>query len=156
MRQKSSVHESQDAGLTLVEMIVTLAILALASAIAFPPVQDGRQWQSMHAVAVDIASALRAERSDALTSNLERSLVIDLSRRRFWGDGAPQPRHLPRDMAVMFRAVSGQPLSEGEAVVRFRPDGGSSGGTVVLTGRQQSARIIVDWLSGTTVVKWGP
>lgn len=90
-----------------------------------------------------------------MTSNFERALVVDLSRRRFWGDNTPQPRLLPSDIAMAFEIVPGQPLSAGEAVVRFRPDGGSSGGTVLLTGRRQSARIIVDWLSGTTVVKWG-
>jgi general secretion pathway protein H len=140
---RSGLAAASDAGFTLLEMIVTLAVLGLVLSVVLahgPPHSAGFDCR---AAARALAQVLRDARADAIGSDRPVQVGLDPRDRSVRIDGRPAPP-LP----------GGAALAPGSATaILFRPDGGSSGGVVVLAEGPASARVVVDWLTGTVVVR---
>ena len=145
----------KNAGFTLLEMIGVLAILALVAVIALPAAERSRSALAVRGAAFDLAAALKNARSAALITNRETRLTLDITARRFLADGMAAAHSLPRNAAVTYAVPAGEQAAKGVAVIRFRPDGSSSGGTITLAGPRQSAVVSVDWMTGRTELAWG-
>src|SRR5207248_9463910 len=81
-----------DAGFTLIEVIVTLAILgfALALIVGYKPAWSGAL--GLRGMAGEVASELRLARSEAVLRNRPVFFAIDLAARQFRvGDTPPHP-----------------------------------------------------------------
>ena len=70
-------------GFTLVEVLVSLSILGILATLAWPPISAWNADATYRKVARDFTSALQRTRSEAIKSNLEHRLEIDLDNRRF-------------------------------------------------------------------------
>lgn len=73
----------KQAGFTLLELVVVVAMLGLLTAIAMPSYAFWREQAVYRKVARELASALRETRSRAIQSNLEHRLEVDLKQKRF-------------------------------------------------------------------------
>lgn len=135
-----------EAGFTLLELLVILIILALATALALPMLRpsDGTQLQT---AASDVKAALRATRAAAIVTNSETALMIDVNRRAFKQAGLPERSFAP-DIEARLTFASTVRAGPSEAGFRFFPDGSSTGGDLTLSLRGIQARICVDWLTG--------
>jgi general secretion pathway protein H len=142
---------ARPAGFTLIEVIVTLAILGLALALITgykPPWSSGL---GLKGTATELASGLRLARSQAILRNRQVALDVDLTRHRYRvGDGAPQP--LPSNLAITLLTVSGENRGRTEGNIRFNPDGSSTGGRISLADGQRRIAVGVDWLTGRVSV----
>ncbi|MBV8779327.1 MAG: prepilin-type N-terminal cleavage/methylation domain-containing protein [Alphaproteobacteria bacterium] len=130
----------RESGFTLMELLVVLAIAALAAAVAMPQLARHLTGPSLDTAAAQLRAALRGARSTAMVE--DRAVIFEgdaaggywLDRRHF---------NLP--------SADGRPLrvaTRGGAQIAFYPSGGSSGGGVVVSGGEASREIAVDALTG--------
>ncbi len=151
---KSTFGSERDAGYTLLELLVMLTVLGLATALVLPRAGTGRDRVALRTAAIQLAAGLRATRTEAMSASSETALVLDLTQRRYWADGAVNVRSLPRGIGIVTGHSPGTPIATDRAAVRFKPDGSASGGWIGLRGRGASADITVDWLTGATRIDW--
>jgi general secretion pathway protein H len=134
-------------GFTLIEVIVTLAVLGLALILVVgykPPWSSGLGLKS---TAAELASGLRLARSQAIVSTRSVALGLDLVRHRYRvGTGAE--RRLPGNLSIELLTIAGERLGDGAGDIRFNPDGSSTGGRIALGDGRQRLAVGVDWLTG--------
>ena len=140
-----------DAGFTLIEILVTLAILGLALGMIVgykPP------WSStieLRAAAARIAAGLREARSEAIALNRPTSFDIDLSQHRFQVGSGPV-RVLPRELDLALLTVNGERRNAHTGGIQFNPDGSSTGGRISVADGRRIIAVGVDWLTGRVSV----
>jgi general secretion pathway protein H len=147
-RPRPQLGSRREAGFSLLEIMIALAIMALAVSlvgVAFARSSAGFRFD---AATQDLALSLREAQARALRSGREVSVSIDVDARRYQLQ-QDSPVDLPSGAEV--RVVSaGQVMGpDRRPVFTFSPDGGSSGGTITLTEQGRSATIMVDWLTGS-------
>ncbi len=132
-------------GFTLLELIVTLFVLALATAIVLPAIGRGTEGLRVRAEVAGFSAFLRRAREQAITAREERAVTVDPAAREIVDEagGAVRARRgLPERMSV----EADPPTA---LTVRFSPQGLSSGGAFRLAGDNGIAyRISVDALTG--------
>jgi general secretion pathway protein H len=138
-------------GFTLIEVIVTLAILSVALILVTgykPP------WSTRFGVkgaAAELASGLRLARSEAILHN--RSVAFDLDViGHHYRVGQGTERRLPANLTIELLTIAGESRGVGIGDIRFHPDGSSTGGRIMLAGGQQRMAVGVDWLTGRIMV----
>jgi general secretion pathway protein H len=130
-------------GLSLLELIVVLAILSLVLVAVAPLVNPSQRGAMIDVAARDLALALRETRAAAIYGNKGTTFTLDAAAGEYWSDAAPARRTLPARITAAFAAGHAR-LGQ----IQFFPDGGASGGTIVLSDAHRSAAIQVDALSG--------
>lgn len=111
-------------GFTLVELLVVLTLLALASAVVLPRFMASA-GPSARSQAAGVASVLRDARQRAIATARPVSVPIDVS-------------------LIAASGPDGRTLRE----IIFFPDGSSSGGSLVVELRQRRAVVDIDDLTG--------
>jgi general secretion pathway protein H len=140
----------REAGFTLIEVIVVLAVLgfALALIVGYKP-----PWSSglgVRGTAAELASGLRLARSEAISRNRPITFKIDLSDHHFQiGTSAVRP--LPVRLSIALLTVSGEQRGT-TGDIRFNPDGSSTGGRISIADGTQRIAVGIDWLNGRVSV----
>jgi general secretion pathway protein H len=133
-------------GFTLLELLVVIALMAMAFGLVSFSVGQGLQAARERQVMREMVAALRQARLQAVLSGAPAMLSLDLQRRTFQAPGQ-RPGQWPADMGVQLTSAS-----ELGAQVAFYPDGSSSGGNLLLVRDGRQWRIDVGWLTGS--VRW--
>lgn len=131
-------------GFTLLELVVTLMVVALAVALVGPAI--GRSTETIRARAeiARFAALLRHTREQAITTRSPHALVVDPQEhqvRIVAGEEVKRTRVLPGDMTV--EADPPPALT-----VRFEPEGTSTGGSFRLSAGPVHYRVTVERLTG--------
>jgi general secretion pathway protein H len=137
----------RQAGFTLLEMIVVVAIMGFAFGMIVTRGPMRSQSMEMQAAVSDVAQGLRLARSKAIATNSATRLTVDLAQPSFRIDNGG-PRVLPPWLSVAMTAVSEETTGQRLASIRFNGDGSASGGHIDLTNGARRAQIGVDWLTG--------
>ena len=144
----------REGGFSLVEMLVVMAVVALVFAVSFPSVRHGGDRQRTAAAAMEIASLLRRGQS----LSLKESRAVDVSydrENRLWRIESGGISYSV-DKSLSVATTSARQLSVDDLVrFRFFPDGGSSGGEVVIKSNGSVSRINLNWLTGDITVSHG-
>ena len=139
------------AGFTLIEVIVSLAILGFALVLVAgykPPWSSGL---GVKGTASELASGLRLARSEAITSN--RPVVFDLDvTGHLYRIGKGAPRRLPANLSIELLTITGEKRGANIGDIRFNPDGSSTGGRIALADGVRRVAVGVDWLTGRVSV----
>ena len=141
----------REAGFTLLELLVVLAILGLLTALVAmrgPSVSHGLAVRS---AAAEMTAALRETRQHAIAANRPAEFTLDLAHRTFRGGDHPTVQ-LPSDLGITILTTTGEVRSAKVVGIRFDPDGSSTGGRIELATETRHIRIGVDWLSGKVSV----
>lgn len=139
----------QPNGFTLVELLVVLALVALAVALVPPSLERLRDTMryrdAVRAVVVD----LRQARQLAAAEARDVRFVVDLEGRRFGIEGRGlRPLPEPLTMRLTTAGIEWDPARVG--AIRFLAEGGATGGSLeVLRPQGGGVRIVVDWLSAS-------
>lgn len=138
-------------GFTLIEVIVTLAILSLALVLVAgfkPPWSSGL---GLRGTAAELAAGLRLARSEAIAGNRSVAFDIDLAGHRY-SVGAGKVRPLPADLSIELLTIAGESRGGTTGDIRFHPDGSSTGGRIALVQGTRRVAVGVDWLTGRVSV----
>jgi general secretion pathway protein H len=126
-------RRTRQSGFTLIEIIVVITILALIGSL----VLTRQPWHSAgldtDATLRSLMNAMRLARSRAIAQ--DRTVAVVTTPNGFSVDGTAA-RTLPPDQA----------LSPSRVV--FTPDGGSTGGSILLLAGQRRIAVEVNWLTG--------
>ena len=136
-----------DGGFTLIEVIVTLAILGLALVLVAgykPPWSSGL---GLRGTASELASGLRLARSEAIVGNRPVIFDIDVTGRRY-RVGTGVERRLPVNLSIELLTIVGERRGPNVGDIRFNPDGSSTGGRIALADGKRRMAVGVDWLTG--------
>ena len=136
-------------GFTLIEVVAVMFIIALVAALAVT-MMPGTGRAGLKAVTLQTASLLRRERLGAILTGRDREVSLDGARRVLVGDGGDIVA-LPRDIALDILGIDAL-WSGRQAVVRFHPDGASTGAVLKLTREKAEYEIRVNWYTGGVAI----
>jgi general secretion pathway protein H len=137
-------------GFTLIEMQAVMMITALIAALVLTAL-PGTGRAQVKALALQTAALFRRERLGAILTARARQISIDGKQRALVGDGGDHVT-IPRDVIVDVLALD-QVWSGRQAVVRFLPDGTSSGTEVKLSREGAIYEVRVNWYTGSVLVE---
>jgi general secretion pathway protein H len=127
-------------GFTLIEMIVVVTILCLVAGLVLARPSWRNRGLDTEAALRTLIDTLRLARARALTQ--DRPVSVEVTDESFAADGGP-----------FYALPNGIHLSP--ARITFNPDGGSTGGTIMLSVGDDRYDISVNWLTGR-VLRSGP
>jgi general secretion pathway protein H len=140
------------AGVTLLELLVVLSIMAIVAAVAGPYLAGGVSGPELKGAARQVAAGLRLARSEALSTRREARLVVDLERHTFRVDGDAREHALPKDAGLKLFTAQNDLVSDRVGAIRFYPDGGSNGGRITIAAGERKYEVDVDWLTGRVAI----
>ena len=151
IRYRSSLNARVN-GFTLVELIVVLVIAALLMALVGTSISRSVSGAEMRNAAKKLASSLRYTRTHAILVKSEQVFLVDTENRIYT---APKrdPVELPEGMNVQLSTARSELTSETVGGIRFYPDGGSTGGHVLLEANGRIYRVNVAWLTGEASIQ---
>jgi general secretion pathway protein H len=124
---------ANQAGFTLLEMIVVIVITAMVAGLVLVKQPWHSAGMNTDTTVQALTNAMRLARSRAIAEDREVSVVT-------------APRAFSVDGAAAWALPSGKALSPSQVV--FLPDGGSTGGTILLSVGQRRIAVDVNWLTG--------
>ena len=141
-----SPPRSTSRGFTLLEVLAALTIVGVVLAVSVPSMARFYESMQYREAIRDVMTLLEGARYAAVNQGEVRDVLIN-PRDNALSSGERRIE-LPRLVSVS--AATASELNEGDAgVIRFYPEGGASGGEVVLTRDTGGSTVIaVDWLLG--------
>jgi general secretion pathway protein H len=138
-------------GFTLLELVLVLAIIALATLLGAGAIGRGMEGLRLRSAANGIAAQLRFTRAQALATGEPQRFTIDPAAHAW---DAPKGRHgaLPASAAVAFIGAREVQPAEGQGAIVFFPDGAATGGRVRLQQGSATWQVDVAWLTGQVAV----
>jgi len=134
-------------GFTLMEMLVVLVLMSIAIGLVGFGLQQGLSAASERRAVGEMVEALRATRVRAIVTGQPARTEFDLHHMTFKAPGKREKRW-PEGMRITL-----QTASDLGSAVEFYPDGGSSGGNVLVADGDHRWRIDIGWLTGSVQVR---
>ena len=149
------MRSSPPRGFTLLEIILVMAIIALASVLAAAAMGGGFRGMQLKASARQIGSNLRYTRAQAIATGQPQRFTIDPARHTWQ---APKQHHgqIPAKLAIDFTGAREAQADRGqsrEGAIEFFPDGASTGGRIRLSAGKAAWDVDVGWLTGQVEVR---
>ena len=144
---RSGGVKRQAPGFSLLEMMLVIAIIAIASLLAASALTGGLDGMRLRSASKQIAAQLRYTRAQAIATGEPQRFTID-PHAHTWE--APKQRHgeIPKQLGIVFTGAREVQPTRGEGAVMFFPDGASTGGRVQLQAKRAAWNIDVAWLTG--------
>jgi len=137
------------AGLSFLEGLVVLAILALVAAFGISSLRQPAVAAASPTGAQEISDVLREARNLSASAHLETRVYIDLEHRQVTTSWRSDVVALPGDAELSVTFDRTGPVRHAIASFVFQPDGSATGGSIRLEGDRLRQVISVDWLTGT-------
>jgi len=155
VRQAIISTRNSTRGFTLLEIMVVMVIAALMVALVPPLFSGAVSGTRLKGSARDLAVSLRETRSQAIIHNSEQLVHLDLETPRY-RIGNARPQALPADVVMAVETITGERVAQmTQHVVRFYPDGSSSGELITLSGDKQAYHLQLNWLTGSITITEG-
>ncbi|WP_315700758.1 MULTISPECIES: type II secretion system protein [unclassified Bradyrhizobium] len=143
-----AIETDPRAGSTLIEMMAVMVIIAMLASLVgvlLPGTGRGR----LKALTLQTAAMMRRERLVAVLTGSSRRISLDTSARTLVGDSGVIA--IPRDVVVDVVGVD-ETWAGRQAVVRFEPDGASTGAAVKFSWDKVRYEVDVSWYNGRVAV----
>jgi general secretion pathway protein H len=152
MRKKIIAAGYQQAGFSLIEMLVVITILALAGSIAMAKLHNPPNRIKIEAAGRNVAAIMRLAHARAVAGNRQAVVMVDVAS-RFISFEKSTRFELPDAISLKLTVARPERLGESVAGIRFFPDGTSTGGDIDISSGQDVAHIAVNWLTGAVTLK---
>jgi len=146
---------SNSYGFTLLELAIVIAVVGMLLLVTGPSIKSLSQTLEYREAVRELVSANQNARRTARASGSAVDLIIDASQNRFVVTGEPErlePDNFTSLSDVLkIEVVFAQEVSPGNglAAIRFYPEGGASGGEVLIQRPSGGGvKLTVDWLIG--------
>ena len=139
-------------GFTLVEVLVVLVIIALMLAMVGTSISRSISGAEMRTAASKVAASLRYTRTRAILTKTEQVFLVDTEELTYKA-AEREADELPEGVKVTLNTARSELTSEVAGGIRFYPDGGSTGGNVLLEANGRIYRVNVAWLTGEASVE---
>ena len=137
----------QARGFTVLEVLLVVAILALAAAITAGALTGGFRGMELRSTAKEMAANLRYTRARAISTGQPQRFVVD-PEAHAWTAPNGRDGEIPQRLSIEFTgAREAQPIA-GQGAIAFFPDGAATGGRITLAVDDAAWRIDVAWLTG--------
>lgn len=137
------------AGFTLIEVMAVMMIIAMLASLVVTSV-PGTGRANLRVLALRTAALLRRERFAAILTGHSRRVSLDAEDRALVGEGG-ETLAVPRDV-VLDVVGADETWSGRQAVVRFEPDGSSTGAVLKLSREGASYEVDVNWYTGGVAI----
>jgi general secretion pathway protein H len=142
----AQAQAGRHSGFTLLEMLAAITIAAIVLGVSAPAMQRLYKSSQYHGAVNDVVTQLTSARYLAIRSGGNEDVLINPETREI--TLGPNVMTLPKSLQLEVLG-SWELNTDGAGVIRFYPDGGSSGGFVNLTqDNGPSVQVQVDWLLG--------
>jgi general secretion pathway protein H len=141
-----------DAGVTLLELLIVLMLMALIAAVTIPIFGPGVSTTELRSAAREVAAGLRLARGQAITQRTDAVLELNVATRSFWVPPDPRVHALPAGIELKLFTAQNDIVNDQVGAIRFYPDGGSNGGRVTLAAGERKYDVDVDWLTGRVAI----
>lgn len=151
LRQATRTSRRNAGGVSLLEMLLVVALIAIASTLAAMVLTGGLDGMRLRSSTKEIAAQLRYTRAQAIARGEPQRFVIDPAAHRWY---APNDKHgkIPDSLRIEFTGAREAQPRAGKGGILFFHDGGSTGGRVQLSTGKAASRIDVKWLTGEVKV----
>ncbi|WP_426527847.1 prepilin-type N-terminal cleavage/methylation domain-containing protein [Bradyrhizobium sp. McL0615] len=144
-----TLSSDRRAGFTLIEVVAVMLIIALVASLAVT-MMPGTGRGGLKALTLETAALLRRERLGAVLTGRDRQVSLDGERRVLVGDGG-NVLAIPRDVVLDVLGIDAL-WSGRQAVVRFTPDGASTGAVLKFSRENAEYEIRVNWYTGGVAI----
>ncbi|WP_425489377.1 type II secretion system protein XpsH [Cognatilysobacter bugurensis] len=146
-RVPGSRGRSAARGVSLLEVLLVVALIAATSVLAAAALGGGFAGLQLRSSAKDIAAQLRFTRTHAIATGEPQRFVIDPGAHR-WTAPSGRNGEIPEALGIRFFGARQVQPSRGEGAIVFFPDGASTGGRVQLHRDGAGWNVDVAWLTG--------
>jgi general secretion pathway protein H len=146
------VRRAASAGVTLLELLIVLSIMAIVATLVLPMFGGGVSNGELKGAARQVAAGLRVARSEALATRQETRVMLDLEHRTFRIDRDAHVHALPQRIDVKLFTAQSDLINDRVGAIRFFADGGSNGGRVTLAAGTRKYDVDIDWLTGRVAI----
>jgi prepilin-type N-terminal cleavage/methylation domain-containing protein len=144
LRPRANGGCGREAGFTLLELIVTLSILAIAVGLVVPVIGRSTESLRVRAEVAGFAAFLRHAREQAITTRRPLAIVVDPDAHRMTMMAGEEVRRA-RPLSPRLSVAANPPEA---FTVKFEPEGFSSGAEFLLGTESIAFRVSVDPLTG--------
>lgn len=141
-------------GFTLLELLVVLAIASLLAALVPPVFSAAMPVAKLGAATRDVVLILRESRHLAVSRGIDVDVGLDSEARRMTIGGQRiyrRQHEISADIDITVRESARDPAVQ-DFLLRFHPDGSSTGAVVRLSNGDAAFRVDVDWFFGAIEV----
>lgn len=143
----------ENRGFTLLELLVVIAIAALLVGLVVPRFSSALPGVQLKSDALRVAASLRAARGQAIYQNRQAVFVVDTAARQYQVAGLDAPEKIDETIEVKLVTGRDELISASRGLIRFFPDGSSTGGRVSLAAGDRQYHVDVDWLTGRVRIR---
>jgi len=129
-----------------------LSLIAMLMVLVAPMAVRSLPAMELKTVAEDLRTSLRAARFDAIATNRESWVVIDLNANTYRRARGRRAADLPEGLRMVMIIARSELIEPGRGRIRFYPDGTSTGGEVRVVGETRALDVKVDWFDGNITV----
>ena len=144
-----------EAGFTLLELLAVLVILTLAASAVLRAGSGGAEAAEVRSFLIRAEALMRQARTTAVETSSVQDVVIDTRARRLVHEGGGDTIEVPAGVALDGVVARVPEKTGGAQVVRFFPDGGSTGASLPFRFRGDVYELRVNWLTGHADVRRG-
>ncbi len=144
---RAAPRRAAAAGFTLLEMLLVVSLIALASVLAALVLTGGIDGMRLRSETKELAAQLRYTRARAIATGRPQRFAIDPRTHRWQ---APDGRRgeVAESLSVRFTGARQAQARAGEGGILFFHDGGSTGGRITLGAGSAAWNVDVAWLTG--------
>lgn len=140
------MNEVKPSSATALTLLVAAMLVVLLGAVLAPMVNGSSA--ELERTTRSLAAGLRFTRSRALSNNRSEAFTLDVRKREYRLPEEGGIRKLPQAVGIVFFSTRENRASRAGGVIRFFPDGGSTGGRMELSADDGRFLVNVDWLTG--------
>lgn len=135
------------AGVSLLEMLLVVALIAAASLLAAAALTGGFKGMQLRSAAKEIAAQLRYTHTQAIATGEPQRFVID-PQAHTWQAPDGRSGDIPEEMTIVFTGAREVQPARGQGAVMFFEDGAATGGRITIGLDGAAWNIDVAWLTG--------